>query len=100
MTTARPGTSWTGCVGGAPGWGQPMTLTSVQMSATQMPPVDFKSPASQGDWYSPPRLERVALDVGLGAAGATVGAQVDGATGAIVGGAAAVAWSRVRHPSK
>jgi hypothetical protein len=50
------------------------------------------------DQYVPPQLQRVALDVGLGAAGAAVGAQVDGAVGAVVGGAAAVVWSRWRYP--
>lgn len=59
---------------------------------------ELKPTPNAGDWYVSPRLQRVAVDVGLGAAGAAVGAEVDGTTGAVVGGAAAVAWSRLRHP--
>ena len=52
---------------------------------------------AEANWL-PPQLQRVALDVGLGAAGAGAGAYVDGVTGAVVGGVAAVAWSRWRFP--
>lgn len=54
-------------------------------------------PETDADWL-PPQLQRVALDVGLGAATGTVGAQVAGAAGGVIAGAVAVAWSRLRYP--
>lgn len=61
-------------------------------------PAHMKPTVSRADLYVSPRLQRVAVDVGLGAAGPTAGAQVDGSTGAVVGGVTAVAWSLLRHP--